>query len=90
MRPPVATWTADYAHNRRKSAHRCRCCNRILKDGERVIMTRVVRGGTLAIHEACGALQHVPDQPGSWADMMAFWGRDWQRALGFKIPEEAA
>lgn len=50
-RMPTQCWDAAYSASRRKHHHRCRVCNRILKDGESVIMLRV-QHGTKAIHRA--------------------------------------
>lgn len=63
MRAPSPTWETTYASNRRKHSHRCRCCDRIIAEGERVLMVRLrgYRGNkTWAIH-----LDPRPRQPGA-------------------------
>jgi len=87
MKAPSPSWEADYKHDRRAQAHRCRCCNRILVEGERVIMAKVAGGKTLAIHHACGDRQHGTAEGWSWADAMACWGTESLIGCGWKIPQ---
>lgn len=56
-------WETTYRCDRRKHHHRCRVCNRIVKDGEMVLMG-YPRGqrGSYAIHASCA---HVPVTPPS-------------------------
>lgn len=42
----------NYSRSRRKHAHRCPACNRIVKPGERVLMLRL-RRSTKVLHEEC-------------------------------------
>ena len=85
MRTPSPTWTTEYRHDRRAHAHRCRCCNRVIQAGERVIMAKVADRKTYAVHEACGATPHG-SAAWTFADAMAYWGTEHLRALGYKIP----
>lgn len=87
MKPPAPSWEADYKRDRRGHAHRCRCCNRILVEGDRVIMARVSGGKTWAVHQACGAIQHGLAEGRTWADAMACWGTEYLIACGWKIPQ---
>lgn len=41
MRAPAVIWEVAYQADRRGHHHRCRCCNRVLKDGESALMVRV-------------------------------------------------
>lgn len=94
MKTPSPIWEASYRHDRRFHRHRCRCCNRIINDGERVLMIRV-RGyrnnKTWAIHvEPCAAKPF--DVPGdrdrmTWRDAMTAWGVEHLRKCGWKIPQ---
>lgn len=53
MRPARTPWECDYAHDRRKHRHRCRCCGKIINAGERVLMARVANRTTWALHAGC-------------------------------------
>lgn len=41
MQANAAFWEVAYKADRRGHHHRCRCCNRVLKDGEAALMVRV-------------------------------------------------
>ena len=41
-----------YAHDRRKHRHKCQCCGKILREGERVLMYRFGATKTRAVHLA--------------------------------------
>jgi hypothetical protein len=69
---PARSYSTEYRHDRRKHRHRCRCCARIINEGEPVIMARVNKG-TFAIHAACGDKQHG-DSASTWRDAMQAWG----------------
>lgn len=45
-------WEAVYAHARRKHAHRCPFCSRVLKSGEAAVMWRD-GNKTRAAHDLC-------------------------------------
>lgn len=53
MRTPLPFWETEYKADRRKHCHRCRCCKRIIKPGERVVMARVSSKATYAMHAEC-------------------------------------
>ena len=53
MKRPDRVWEADYRHDRRKHRHRCRWCNRIVEEGERVLFGRVAPRRTWVVHVAC-------------------------------------
>lgn len=86
MKTPDATFELEYKHDRRAHRHRCRCCRRILTEGERVLMARVGRSGrTWAIHiDPCASVPFVGGFV--WRDAMEAWGQDRLRRQGFKIP----
>jgi hypothetical protein len=56
----VYSWT--YKNDRRGHRHRCRCCNRIINEGEQVVMGVLPRTGrTIAVHEdPCASQRHSP------------------------------
>lgn len=74
MKRPEPIWETDYRSERRKHRHRCFCCNRILQDGDRVVMVRIATRKTRAAHVACADQQHVPDSPRSTREIMREWG----------------
>lgn len=69
MAIPDRIWSAVYRHDRRKHRHRCRCCNRIVNEGEQVIMMRVQRGSWL-LHEDCA---DKPHPVGTWRGAFEAW-----------------
>lgn len=77
---PAPTWETDYQHDRRAHRHRCRCCNRIIDAGERVLMARVAGGKTFAIHIECADRPHPC---GTYRDAMTEWGLEALRRLGW-------
>lgn len=83
MRVPDAIWSAIYSHSRRTHRHRCRCCSKIIDDGQNVVMARVVGAKTWAIHETCAT---KPFFAMTWRDAMECWGQTYLRAIGYKIP----
>jgi hypothetical protein len=91
MRPPSPTWETTYASNRRKHSHRCRCCDRIIAEGERVLMVRLrgFRGNkTWAIHiDPCSGRLHSPDSGWTWRDAFTCWGTEHLRQCGWALPE---
>lgn len=54
---PCAIWSQTYSVSRRKHHHRCRGCNKILRDGEYVLMARVGKGKTRACHSECADIK---------------------------------
>jgi len=51
-RSALPVWEAVYAHERRAHRHRCRCCNKIVQAGARVLMYRQ-DNLTRVLHDAC-------------------------------------
>ena len=88
MNRPDPTWVTEYRHDRRTTRHRCRACNKILTEGESVIMCRVTKG-TLAIHASHADRPVMPDRPSTWADQMTIWGLESLKRLGYRVPELA-
>ncbi len=60
-----------YAHDRRKHRHRCRCCGKIIDAGERVVMARVGRRTTWAVHLACANQPHSSEY--TWREVFVVW-----------------
>lgn len=87
MRPPAPVWETTYRHDRRKHAHRCRCCYITLKTGEPALMAKVKSGTTYAVHLACASRPHG-DSGWTWRDAMTAWGLEYLRACGFKIEQK--
>lgn len=67
-----------YRATMRRHRHRCRCCNRIILPGERVVMARVtqkrISGGTFAVHAACADRPHSAGS--TWRAMLAQWAHE--------------
>src|SRR5262245_61215877 len=89
MPTPSPSWESSYRSDRRKHSHRCRCCNRIIKDGERVLMIRLrgFRGNkTWALHiVACADQPHTNGW--TWRDAFECWGTEHLRRCGYRLPE---
>lgn len=85
MQMPVPSWTTTYSASRRKHHHRCWCCNRIIKDGETIVMARIRHDKTKCAHAACS--ERKSTTPGGFdytaADLMQAWGMEHLAALGF-------
>lgn len=84
MRTPDPIWETEYKHDRRAHRHRCRCCNRIIEAGERVIMCGI-RKGSVAIHLSCADKQYGTSEY-VWRDALTIWGNQHLRKIGWKIP----
>jgi hypothetical protein len=84
-RQPEPTYTVSYAHDRRAHRHRCRCCNRILNAGERVVMAKMLGHKTWAVHDDC-ADKLNGDSGFTWRDSLTAWGTAYLRAIGYKLP----
>lgn len=50
---PPAYWAMTYSASRRAHHHRCRCCRKILGEGEAVLMARTAARKTQCLHETC-------------------------------------
>lgn len=93
MRAPSPAFELDYRHDRRKHRHRCRCCSKVINDGERVLMARQPRA-SIAIHVvpcanvAFATASDVENKAGwLWRDAMECWGTMHLRACGFRVGE---
>jgi hypothetical protein len=64
----------DYRHDRRAHRHRCRCCSKILNEGDRVLMARVGKG-TVAIHIEHADEPNFPGSPMTHRQAMEQWSR---------------
>lgn len=85
MRAPAVIWEVAYEADRRGHHHRCRCCNRVLKDGESALMVRVGGKKTYAIHQECGEKPHGTSA-WTWRDAFAHWGVEYQRGKAMPMP----
>ena len=59
MKMPEPIWSMTYSASRRKHHHRCQFCNRVVRDGEQVLMARVSGKRTRVVHDtdACARAQ---------------------------------
>lgn len=85
MRTPEPTWQTTYRHDRRAHRHRCAGCNRIINEGESVLMCRTVAKKSRAAHTECAAKLHGVSGRWTLADAMAAWGTEYLRSCGWKI-----
>lgn len=84
MKPPAPCWEMEYAHDRREHRHKCRCCGRIVNEGESVIMTRMTAKQTFVIHKACEKKQYGTSE-WTWRKAMETWGNDYLRKTGWRV-----
>ncbi|UUZ66383.1 hypothetical protein LP417_35880 (plasmid) [Polaromonas sp. P1-6] len=84
MTPPAAIWEVQYQADRRNHHHRCKCCMRVLADGDQALMIRVAAKKTHVIHLACGSVQHG-DAAWTWRDAMEYWGIEYLNRCGWEI-----
>lgn len=87
MKRPEPIWETDYSADRRKHRHRCFCCSRVLKAGDRAVMVRVVGRKTRAVHATCADRQHAPDSPHTTREIMREWGLSYLKSCGWAVPE---
>lgn len=81
MRMPAPYWPMTYSASRRAHHHRCACCNRIIKDGDSVLMARVAKG-TKCIHEECATCPYGTDGF-NYRDGLEAWGMAYLSASGW-------
>lgn len=86
MRSPAPVWEVEYQADRRGHHHRCRCCNRVLKDGEQALMVRVGWKKTYAIHMDCGGMQHG-SAAWTWRDAFKHWGEEYRQGKVLPMPD---
>lgn len=72
----TGTWEAPAKYTRRSAQFRCKCCRRLIAEGETAIFSRKgdqrTRGNRIwAIHAECGDLRHSPSY--SWREVLAVW-----------------
>ena len=85
MQASAPVWEVEYQADRRRHHHRCRCCNRVLIDGERALMVRVSWKKTYAIHLGCGDKQHGA-AAWTWRDAFAHWGAAYRESKTLPLP----
>lgn len=83
MKRPTRTWSQNYKHDRRVQRHRCRCCWKIINDGEEAILSRVGNRTTWALHSECATKRHSDLY--TWGEIFAVWSGD-----AAEKPESAA
>lgn len=81
MKMPSPVWSMTYSASRRTHRHRCACCNRIIKDGEAVLMARVAKG-TKCVHDECGTLPYGTCGF-TFRDGLEAWGMAYLAASGW-------
>jgi hypothetical protein len=82
-RQPELTFEIDYRNDRRLHRHRCRCCSKLLDNGQRALMVRL-SGKTWAVHIAC-ADKPMGQGGWTWRDAFEAWGGDHLRKTGWII-----
>lgn len=72
-----------YAHDRRNHRHRCQCCNKIINEGENVVMWRISAKISRALHQNCA------DKPSfdgiSQRQLAHLHSNEYAKVLGYKI-----
>lgn len=88
MKRPEPVWETDYKSGRRKHSHRCFCCRKVIKPGERVLMCIYPGPKTRACH-IDHADKPYADQDGiSVRDVMRHWGLDALKLKGFLVKDD--
>lgn len=88
MRMPAPFWSMTYSRSRRPHAHRCSCCNKIVQDGETVLMARRHKG-TVVIHDTCrDAPYGAEGTPFTYRDFIEVRGMEHLAACGFRAARE--
>lgn len=82
MSMPSPIWSMNYSSSRRKSSHRCWCCNKVIKEGEAVLMARVTGKATRCMHEACSEKPYGASAF-SGRDYLEAWGMEYLANIGF-------
>lgn len=71
------TWEAPANYSRRKAQQRCRCCRKVIAEGEAAIFARMNKarfgGGNRvwAVHAECGDKRH--SETYTWREVLAEW-----------------
>jgi hypothetical protein len=72
-----------YSSSRRKHSHRCWSCNKVVKEGETVLMARVTGKATRCMHENCAAKPYGgSDFTGR--DFLEAWGMEYLANVGYE------
>lgn len=86
MKTPDAFWSMTYSASRRKHHHRCACCKRIIRDGETVLMARVVGKATRVLHEECAAKPYGNGH--TFRDGLEAWGMHYLAECGWSSAKQ--
>lgn len=74
----AGSWEAPASYSRRSHQFRCKCCRKIIAEGEAAIFSRKgsdrKRGNRVwAIHTGCGDVRHSESY--TWREVMALWAK---------------
>jgi hypothetical protein len=81
MKMPEPVWAMTYASSQRKHRHRCWSCNKVVKEGEAVLMARVASATTRCMHEACAARPYGGTSYDG-RDFLEAWGMQYLAGVG--------
>jgi hypothetical protein len=71
VRFTVPAWTVEsYAHDRRSHRHRCKCCHRIIQDGDAAFVARVKAHKSIAVHAECASTPVMPGRSETYRDTL--------------------
>lgn len=78
MKPRPRIWeTESYSRSRRKHAHRCKCCQRIMREGEAALFYRHARG-CWVVHLECAdkMAQNIDGKVITWREQFELYAED--------------
>lgn len=81
MKMPAPYWPMTYSSSRRKHSHRCWSCNKVVKEGEEVLMARVSGKATRCMHEECASKPFSDGFTGR--DFLEAWAMEYLSAIGY-------
>ncbi len=81
MKMPVPYWQTTYSSSRRKHSHRCRGCNKVISEGETVLMARVSGKATRCMHEECASKPLADGFTGR--DFLEAWAMEHLSRIGY-------
>lgn len=82
MKMPEPVWAMTYSSSRRKHSHKCWSCNKVLKEGEAVVMARVLGKATRCMHETCAAKPYGASSF-KGRDFLEAWGMEYLANVGY-------
>jgi hypothetical protein len=81
MKMPDPYWPMVYSSYRRKHSHRCWGCNRVVKEGESVLIARVGSKTTRCMHEECASKPYADGFTGR--DFLEAWAMEHLSRIGY-------